>query len=47
VIDGKGFVPQHRGRIYLVGYIEDAITSLDEFIKTGDYWYFETYYCES
>ncbi len=31
VVDGKGFVPQHRERIYIVGYIDDTDFSWDAF----------------
>lgn len=31
VVDGKGFVPQHRERIYLVGYVDDTDFSWDAF----------------
>jgi len=31
VVDGKGFVPQHRERIYLVGFIDDTDFSWDAF----------------
>ncbi len=31
VIDGKGFVPQHRERIYIVGFREDTPFSWDSF----------------
>ncbi|MDH5190059.1 MAG: DNA (cytosine-5-)-methyltransferase [Gammaproteobacteria bacterium] len=33
VVDGKGFVPQHRERIYIVGFREDTDFSWDAFRK--------------
>lgn len=33
IIDGKGFVPQHRERIYIVGFREDTDFSWDAFNK--------------
>lgn len=33
IIDAKGFVPQHRERIYLVGFREDTGFTWDDFIK--------------
>lgn len=31
VVDGKGFVPQHRERIYIVGFLDDTDFSWDAF----------------
>lgn len=37
IIDGKGFVPQHRERIYIVGFRDDTTFSWDAFRrKRGD-----------
>jgi len=35
VIDGKGFVPQHRERIYIVGFRDDTTFSWDAFNGKG------------
>jgi len=33
IIDGKGFVPQHRERVYIVGFREETAFNWDDFIS--------------